>query len=65
MRRPRRSILTGGVIIIVAAVIAVAVLNPRVEQKLFERGVAKQVSRSNANLLNDDALRVAIAGLSK
>jgi len=45
-------------------VIAVAVLNPRVEQKLFERGVAKQVSRSNANLLNDDALRVAIAGSS-
>ena len=64
MRRPRRSILTGGVIIIVAAVIAVAVLNPRVEQKLFERSVAKHVSRSNANLLNDDALRVAIAGSS-
>ena len=58
----RRLILTGGVLIMIAAVLAIGVLNPRVEQKLFERGAANRASRSNASLLNDDAVHVAIAG---
>ncbi len=60
----RRSILVVSVLTVIAALIVIGVLNPRVEQKLFERSAAMRASRSNAGLLNDDALRVAIAGSS-
>jgi hypothetical protein len=59
----RRSVVSGGVLIAVAAVLS-STSCTSIEQSLFEKGAAEVASRSNAAVLDDDALRVAIAGSS-
>lgn len=61
--RGRRLVFTGSALAVIAAG-AVALLNPSVEQWLFNRGAAAVMTRSNAGLLEQDALRVAVCGSS-
>ncbi|MFN8092955.1 MAG: MBL fold metallo-hydrolase [Vicinamibacteria bacterium] len=59
----RRWLLAAGAIL--AACVGVLFLfEARIEQALFERGVARSMALDNSALLRDDALRVAIAGSS-
>lgn len=51
------------VLIAAAGVVAVA-CNPGVQQQIFERAAMRMTGRSNAELLADDALRVAVCGSS-
>lgn len=60
----RRWMWVGGGLVVVAGILAGVLLNPRVEQWMFERGAATVTARDNSGLLEDDALRVAIAGSS-
>lgn len=64
-RPPRRTVLLAGagVLAVVFGLGAVASL-PAVQQHAFEAAARAQIGRSNAALLNDDALRVAVCGSS-
>jgi ribonuclease Z len=62
---PRRRIaIAGGVLAPIIAAGMGALLDARVELKIFERGAAAAMARDNSRLLADDALRVAICGSS-
>jgi hypothetical protein len=46
----KRAILTGAILTTLAGIIVGVLFNPRVQQKLFERGAAKLTSGSNEGL---------------
>lgn len=52
------------VILVVAGLGAVAGHTPAVQDRLFARAIGGQIAKSNAALLKDDALRVAVCGSS-
>ncbi|HEX5215116.1 MAG TPA: MBL fold metallo-hydrolase [Vicinamibacterales bacterium] len=60
----RRRLAVAGIALGLVAAATAAVLNPTVEQWLFNRGAADNMTRSNAALLDEDALRVAVCGSS-
>lgn len=60
----KRWLVAAVVLLLLVGGAALALLNPTIEMKLFEQGAARVTGSSNANLLNDDALRVAIVGSS-
>jgi ribonuclease Z len=62
--RPRRRLAVAGIALGLAAAGVAAILNPTVQQQLFNRGAADNMTRSNAALLEQDALRVAVCGSS-
>ncbi|MFC3079230.1 MBL fold metallo-hydrolase [Phenylobacterium terrae] len=64
--RPRRRalVLAGAGLLAVALGVGTAASVPAVQQHAFEAAARRQIGRSNAALLNDDALRVAVCGSS-
>lgn len=64
--RPRRRgwLIAGGAAGVVALGLAIAASTPLVQQQAFEAAARAQIGRSNAALLEDDALRVAVCGSS-
>lgn len=63
-RNPRRGLVVVGVAVLALGGVVAAALNPSIQQSVFERFVGQQLTRSNADLLKDDALRVAVCGSS-
>jgi ribonuclease Z len=65
-RKPamRRVAIVGGVLAVILAAGVVALLDARVELKIFEKGAAAATALDNSGLLAEDALRVAICGSS-
>lgn len=60
----RRGLIVLGVLAAVVAAAAGALMVPAVQQAVLERFVGQQLARSNAGLLKEDALRVAVCGSS-
>jgi ribonuclease Z len=56
--------IAAGVAVLVLALAAGAAFSPTIQQRLFERAAARQIASSNAGLLKDDALRIAVCGSS-
>ncbi len=64
-RRPHRALKIGlAAVAVVTLTSAAALLTPSVQQAIFDRAALQMTARSNTALLEDDALRVAIAGSS-
>jgi len=61
-RRP--AAITTALLIVPALSGAAALLNPAVQQRIFDRGAEHKASTINAAPLQDDALRVAVCGSS-
>jgi ribonuclease Z len=65
---PARAHVTRRIAVVIGALTVVAgvaaLLDPRVELKIFQRGAAQNMARDNSRLLSDNALRVAICGSS-
>jgi ribonuclease Z len=61
-RRP--VVVAGGVIVLAAAAASMALLNPKVEQTVYDRGAERLSGKPNTEPLADDALRVGICGSS-
>jgi ribonuclease Z len=60
----RRLVIGGGVLAVILVAVTVALLDARVDLKIFEKGAAAATALDNSRLLADDALRVAICGSS-
>ncbi len=60
----RRSAALGAVIVLGAATASLALLNPTVEQTMYDRGAERMSGKQNTAPLVDDALRVGICGSS-
>jgi ribonuclease Z len=56
--------LAAGVIAVLGGLLAIAGHTPAVQDRLFARAITAQIAKSNAALLKDDALRVAVCGTS-
>ena len=63
-RARRPVVVAGGVIVLIAAGASMALLNPRVEQTVYDRGAERLSGKPNTDPLADDALRVGICGSS-
>jgi ribonuclease Z len=60
----RRLVVVGGAIAAAIGVLAVILLDSRIESRIFERVAAQVTANDNAQLLGDDALRIGICGSS-
>lgn len=63
-RTSKRLVLAGAGLLALVLAVGAAVSLPGLQQRAFETVVRNQMGRSNAALLNDDALRVAVCGSS-
>jgi ribonuclease Z len=63
-RRPGWRAVAATVVLFTAAAAAMAMLNPRVQQSLFDRAARANAATVNRAPLADDALRIAICGSS-
>lgn len=61
--RSRRGLIAFALVTGLVVVVAV-LMNANVQQSLLERFATQQIARTNAGLLKDDALRVAVCGSS-